>query len=87
MECTESYSASKPGEEWIQCITCKLWAHSKCAKGNSLFYECKNCNSDLEDWYNGLILDRSVLKLDDMRQVVFIIRFSFRKEVFYFNSL
>lgn len=23
LECTESYSLSVPGEEWIQCTTCK----------------------------------------------------------------
>ncbi|KAL1493730.1 hypothetical protein ABEB36_009424 [Hypothenemus hampei] len=49
LECTESYSLSIHGEEWIQCITCKLWIHAKVAKGNLLFYECKNCTFDLED--------------------------------------
>ncbi|XP_053623521.1 uncharacterized protein LOC128682698 [Plodia interpunctella] len=49
IECTESYSVSLPGEEWIQCIICKLWAHSKCAKGNLMFYECKNCDTDEEN--------------------------------------
>lgn len=48
LECTKSYNSSIPGEEWVQCITCKLWAHVKCAKGNLMFYECKNCTSDLE---------------------------------------
>ncbi|CAH2004209.1 unnamed protein product [Acanthoscelides obtectus] len=33
LECTESYVDSVPGEQWIQCITCKLWAHSKCVRG------------------------------------------------------
>ncbi|KAK0087551.1 hypothetical protein PV326_005154 [Microctonus aethiopoides] len=49
LECTESYSSSVSEEEWVQCITCKLWAHTKCANGNILFCECKNCTSDLED--------------------------------------
>ncbi|CAH2107540.1 unnamed protein product [Euphydryas editha] len=49
LECTESYSSSILGEEWVQCTACKLWAHTKCVNGNILFYECKNCTSDLED--------------------------------------
>ncbi|KAF2890002.1 hypothetical protein ILUMI_16171, partial [Ignelater luminosus] len=49
LECTESYADSVPGEQWIQCITCKLWAHSKCARGNLMFFECKHCISDIED--------------------------------------
>ncbi|KAF2880958.1 hypothetical protein ILUMI_25217 [Ignelater luminosus] len=48
-KCTESYADSVPGEQWIQCITCKLWAHSKCARGNLMFFECKHCISDIED--------------------------------------
>lgn len=49
LECTESYSSSILGEEWVQCTGCKLWAHTKCVNRNILFYECKNCTSDLED--------------------------------------
>ncbi|KAF2902436.1 hypothetical protein ILUMI_03748 [Ignelater luminosus] len=49
LECTESYADGVPGEQWIQCITCKLWAHSKCARGNLMFFECKHCISDIED--------------------------------------
>ncbi|KAL3288009.1 hypothetical protein HHI36_002461, partial [Cryptolaemus montrouzieri] len=30
LDCTESYADSIPGEQWVQCIICKLWAHSKC---------------------------------------------------------
>lgn len=49
LECTESYVDSVLGEQWIKCITCKLWTHSKCAKGNLMFFECKHCTSDIED--------------------------------------
>ncbi|CAH1956602.1 unnamed protein product [Acanthoscelides obtectus] len=48
LECTESYVVSVPGE---QCITCKLWAHSKCVRGDLMFFECKHCASDIEDLY------------------------------------
>ncbi|CAH1992582.1 unnamed protein product [Acanthoscelides obtectus] len=51
LECIESYVDSVPGEQWIQCITCKLWAHSKCVKGDLMFFECKDCVSDIEDLY------------------------------------
>lgn len=50
LECTEPYSSSILGEEWVQCTGCKLWAHTKCVNSrNILFFECKNCTSDLED--------------------------------------
>ena len=49
IECTEFDSKSIPGEEWVQCVSCKMWVHSGCVKGNVLFYECKNCTSDCED--------------------------------------
>ncbi|CAH2105161.1 unnamed protein product [Euphydryas editha] len=49
LECTEFYVNSVPGEQWVQCITCKLWAHSKCVRGNLMFFECKHCTSDIED--------------------------------------
>ncbi|KAL3281016.1 hypothetical protein HHI36_004240 [Cryptolaemus montrouzieri] len=46
LECTESYADSIPGEQWAQCITCKLWSHSKCKSGNLMFFECKHCTSE-----------------------------------------
>lgn len=49
LECTDSFANSVSGEEWIQCITCKLWAHSKCVKCSLMFFECKHCISDNED--------------------------------------
>lgn len=47
LECCESFADSVAGEGWIQCFTCKGWAHDKCAKQHSLSlaYECKNCES------------------------------------------
>jgi len=43
--CMESYSKSKPGEKWIQCVDCKNWAHEKCTAGNK-YYVCHNCDTD-----------------------------------------
>ena len=43
--CMEPYSNSRPGEKWVQCPSCKLWAHDDCIPGGS-YYICKNC--DLE---------------------------------------
>lgn len=41
--CLGSYEQSK--EDWLQCRTCKLWAHSSCAKNDPLFI-CHHCLSD-----------------------------------------
>nr|XP_010778098.1 PREDICTED: uncharacterized protein LOC104952888 [Notothenia coriiceps] len=41
--CLESYSRSK--EIWLQCCSCKAWAHKDCTDG-SAFYTCHNCESD-----------------------------------------
>lgn len=46
--CMESYSKSLPGDDWIQCTKCKMWAHTRCSTGDLLFYSCTNCNSDDE---------------------------------------
>jgi len=43
--CRGPYSASK--EDWLQCRTCKEWAHLNCTDKNP-FYVCINCNSDDE---------------------------------------
>lgn len=43
--CTEPYKKSKKGEEWIQCITCKKWAHADCAGVNkrTKIFICELC--------------------------------------------
>ena len=46
--CGEPYSNSKPGEKWIQCTICKLWAHEACTLGEFL-YICQNCTSEDDD--------------------------------------
>lgn len=43
--CLEPYSASKPGQQWIQCISCRKWAHLECGNDSAL-YTCVNCLSD-----------------------------------------
>lgn len=43
--CLDSYSSSAPGEIWIQCLKCKLWAHESCASKKKRFV-CSNCISD-----------------------------------------
>ncbi|KAF9407016.1 hypothetical protein HW555_012820 [Spodoptera exigua] len=34
--CCDSYSNSQPGEQWIECVTRKNWAHSKCLKSKNV---------------------------------------------------
>ncbi|CAH1966294.1 unnamed protein product [Acanthoscelides obtectus] len=47
--CCDSFSNSKPGEQWIECVKCKNWAHSKCLKSEDIhFFVCPNCDSDDE---------------------------------------
>jgi hypothetical protein len=43
--CDDSWSESKPGEDWLQCGKCKGWLHAKCDSGSSLKKEtvCENC--------------------------------------------
>lgn len=43
--CNEEYNSSRPGETWIQCMTCGFWAHEECTK-QELQYICHNCESD-----------------------------------------
>lgn len=41
--CLSPYSASRSGEVWIQCQSCKLWAHEECSPGLPT-YICHNCD-------------------------------------------
>lgn len=41
--CGETYSRSR--EKWIQCQSCKHWAHEDCTDGRDYFL-CQNCDSD-----------------------------------------
>ncbi|KAG8314309.1 hypothetical protein J6590_108630 [Homalodisca vitripennis] len=45
--CTGPYKESKLGDDWVQCMECKKWAHVKCTK-NERFYVCINCHSEME---------------------------------------
>lgn len=46
--CIEPYSSSKPGEIWVKCIKCQLWAHEACTLQEAQ-YLCHNCDSDDSD--------------------------------------
>lgn len=43
--CVAPFSESRPKESWIQCRSCRRWAHERCTDG-SLYYTCNNCESD-----------------------------------------
>ena len=43
--CCDNYKNSRPGEQWIQCISCGYWAHEECTPNEPLFV-CQNCESD-----------------------------------------
>ena len=55
--CLSHWSASKNGEEWIQCTQCKNWAHVECAglDQKSPVYICHNCDSDAASIYHLLM--------------------------------
>ncbi|CAB3250214.1 unnamed protein product [Arctia plantaginis] len=41
--CCNLYSNSRPGEQWIECVMCKNWAHLKCLKSEDVHsYVCQN---------------------------------------------
>lgn len=41
--CCESFSNSKPGEMWIQCMVCRRWAHIKCTANEKDAFVCEFC--------------------------------------------
>ena len=40
--CGEPFSNSLPGEKWVQCTACKMWAHENCTSGDKCFV-CDHC--------------------------------------------
>ena len=45
--CCEHFSYSQPGDDWVQCLTCKHWARELCITGEDMFI-CQNCDSDYD---------------------------------------
>ena len=42
--CEEPYSESDPGETWMQCVYCKLWAHECCVSHSlRITFRCQHC--------------------------------------------
>jgi len=41
--CQESFSESRPGEKWVQCVKCLLWAHENCVTKSKRFL-CFDCS-------------------------------------------
>ncbi|KAF5275635.1 hypothetical protein FQA39_LY06747 [Lamprigera yunnana] len=41
--CGMNYSSDTHGEEWIQCLSCSLWAHTACAGPEGENYICDFC--------------------------------------------
>ena len=47
MMCGEFYANSRPGEQWIQCMTCSAWCHEDCSSGEtSGGFICDFCRPD-----------------------------------------
>lgn len=44
--CVEPFDKSKPGEQWVRCIDCKMWSHEACTPQELPYYICHNCQSD-----------------------------------------
>ena len=38
--CSEDYENSKPGETWVMCGACKMWAHEECTPKEGDSYLC-----------------------------------------------
>lgn len=41
--CEANFSNDRPGEQWIQCQSCELWAHTACAGPEGDYYICDFC--------------------------------------------
>lgn len=53
--CGSSYFEDTSGVDWVECMSCKLWSHATCIKGDAVAYICTNCNSD-SDYDDGFFL-------------------------------
>ena len=40
--CGEPFRNSLPGEKWVHCTACKMWAHENCTSGDKCFV-CDHC--------------------------------------------
>ena len=45
LACCEHFNDSRPGDDWVQCLTCKHWPHELCTTGEDIFI-CQNSDSD-----------------------------------------
>lgn len=41
--CESLFSEDKPGELWVQCLVCQMWAHNECAGSERDSYVCDFC--------------------------------------------
>lgn len=44
--CMDTYKNSTSSEKWIQCTSCRMWAHEACADNPGVYFVCLNCDSD-----------------------------------------
>ncbi|CAK1593712.1 unnamed protein product [Parnassius mnemosyne] len=40
--CLDTFSNSRPNEQWMQCTKCKMWSHAECINDDAN-YVCHNC--------------------------------------------
>ena len=50
--CDEPFSNSLPGEKWMQCTACRMWAYENCMSGDKCFV-CDHCHYALR-WFSRL---------------------------------
>ena len=43
--CGEDYENSKPGETWVMCAACQMWAHEECTPKEGDACLCDGCGA------------------------------------------